>query len=52
MQVLRDVGAIEKSLRYAEFLAADKNFTTGNFLKVARVTSIDEPALAPGRFSA
>ncbi len=44
------VTVIEKTLRYADFQAADEIFSTGNFAKVAPVIRIDDRQLAPGRF--
>lgn len=48
--LLRDAGVevIEKSLHYADFLAADEIFSSGNFAKVAPVTRIDQRILEPG----
>jgi len=50
--LLRDDGVtvVEKTLRYADFLAADEIFSTGNFAKVAPVIRIDDRELKPGRF--
>jgi branched-chain amino acid aminotransferase len=42
------VNVVEKTLRYADFLAADEIFSTGNFAKVAPVIRIDERELKPG----
>jgi branched-chain amino acid aminotransferase len=42
------VTVIEKTLRYADFLAADEIFSTGNFAKVAPVIRIDDRELQPG----
>ncbi len=42
------VTVVEKTLRYADFLAADEIFSTGNFAKVAPVIRIDERELKPG----
>jgi len=44
------VTVIEKTLRYADFLAADEIFSSGNFAKVAPVIRIDERELKPGPF--
>ena len=48
--LLRDAGVevIEKSLRHADFLAADEIFSSGNFSKVAPVTRIEQRTLTPG----
>ncbi len=46
------VNVVEKTLRYADFLAADEIFSTGNFAKVAPVIRIDERELKPGPFYA
>ena len=50
ISLLRDDGVtvVEKTLRYADFLAADEIFSTGNFAKVAPVIRIDERELKPG----
>lgn len=42
------VTVVEKTLRYADFLAADEIFSTGNFAKVAPVIRIDARELQPG----
>jgi branched-chain amino acid aminotransferase len=42
------VTVVEKTLRYADFLAADEIFSTGNFAKVAPVIRIDDRELKPG----
>ncbi|MGY3427411.1 branched-subunit amino acid aminotransferase/4-amino-4-deoxychorismate lyase [Bradyrhizobium sp. F1.13.4] len=42
------VTVFEKTLRYADFLAADEIFSTGNFAKVAPVIRIDDRELKPG----
>ena len=44
------VTVVEKTLRYADFLAADEIFSTGNFAKVAPVIRIDDRELKPGPF--
>ena len=36
------VTVVEKTLRYADFLAADEIFSTGNFAKVAPIIRIDD----------
>ncbi|QGM99617.1 branched-chain amino acid aminotransferase [Methylocystis parvus] len=48
--LLRKAGVevIETSLTYADFVAADEIFSTGNFQKVAPITRIDTRELAPG----
>jgi branched-chain amino acid aminotransferase len=50
IQLLRKDGAtvVEKTLRYADFCAADEIFATGNYSKVVPVTRIEERALQPG----
>ena len=50
IKLLRAAGieVVEKTLRYADFLAADEIFSTGNFAKVAPVTRIDDRSLTPG----
>jgi branched-chain amino acid aminotransferase len=52
--LLRGDGAtvVETTLRYADFLAADEIFSTGNFAKVAPVIRIDDRELKPGPFYA
>jgi branched-chain amino acid aminotransferase len=52
--LLRGAGVtvIEKTLTYADFLAADEIFSTGNFAKVAPVIRIDDRQLQPGPFYA
>ena len=44
------VTVVEKTLRYADFLAADEIFSTGNFAKVAPIIRIDDRELTPGPF--
>lgn len=44
------VTVVEKALTYADFLAADEIFSTGNFAKVAPVIRIDDRQLQPGPF--
>jgi branched-chain amino acid aminotransferase len=44
------VTVVETSLRYADFVAADEIFSTGNFAKVAPVIRIDDRELKPGPF--
>lgn len=44
------VTVVEKTLRYADFLAADEIFSSGNFAKVAPVIRIDDRELKPGPF--
>jgi branched-chain amino acid aminotransferase len=48
--LLRGAGVmvVETRLGYADFLAADEIFSTGNFQKVAPITRIDARELAPG----
>lgn len=48
--LLRAAGAtvVEKSLSYADFLAADEIFSTGNFAKVVPITRIDDRVLPIG----
>ena len=48
--LLRDEGVevVETILTYADFLAADEIFSTGNFALIAPVTRIDQRELAPG----
>src|SRR3954447_13467268 len=46
------VTVVEKTLRYADFLAADEIFSTGNLAKVAPVIRIDDRQLTPGPFYA
>jgi branched-chain amino acid aminotransferase len=50
--LLRHAGVtvIEKSLAYADFLAADEIFSSGNFAKVSPVARIDDRTLSPGPF--
>ncbi|MBI3436706.1 MAG: branched-chain amino acid aminotransferase [Proteobacteria bacterium] len=50
--LLRADGAevIETTLRYADVLAADEVFSSGNYIKVAPVTRIEERVLQPGPF--
>jgi branched-chain amino acid aminotransferase len=54
IELLRGEGVtvIEATLQYAEFLAADEIFSTGNFAKVAPVIRIDDRQLTPGPFYA
>jgi branched-chain amino acid aminotransferase len=42
------VTVMESTLRYADFLAADEIFSTGNFAKVAPIIRIDDRRLEPG----
>jgi branched-chain amino acid aminotransferase len=44
------VSVVETTLRYADFLAADEIFSSGNFAKVAPVIRIDDRSLQPGPF--
>jgi branched-chain amino acid aminotransferase len=44
------VTVVEKTLCYADFLAADEIFSSGNFAKVAPVIRIDDRELKPGPF--
>ena len=50
ISLLREAGTpvIEACLTYADFLAADEIFSTGNFAKVAPITRIDGRELAIG----
>jgi branched-chain amino acid aminotransferase len=50
MELLRGAGkqVEERALTYADFLAADEVFTTGNYSKVAPVTRIDAQSYQPG----
>jgi branched-chain amino acid aminotransferase len=50
--LLRDdgVAVTETALCYADFLAADEIFSTGNFAKVSPVVRIDDRGLTPGPF--
>jgi branched-chain amino acid aminotransferase len=50
IQLLRKNGAtvVEKTLRYADFCAADEIFATGNYSKVVPVTRIEDRVLQPG----
>jgi branched-chain amino acid aminotransferase len=50
--LLRGAGVevVEKTLRYADFEAAEEIFTTGNYSKVAPITRIDDRHLEPGPF--
>jgi hypothetical protein len=52
IELLRGEGVtvVEASLRYADFVAADEIFSTGNFAKVTPVMRIDDRQLAPGPF--
>jgi branched-chain amino acid aminotransferase len=43
---------MEATLRYADFVAADEIFSTGNFAKVSPVIRIDDRQLMPGPFYA
>jgi hypothetical protein len=53
IELLRGDGiTVEATLRYADFLAADEIFSTGNFAKVAPVIRIDDRPLTPGPFYA
>jgi branched-chain amino acid aminotransferase len=49
IELLRGEGVtvVEATLRYADFVAADEIFSTGNF---AKVTPVDDRQLAPGPF--
>ncbi len=44
------VTVIEATLSYADFLAADEIFSSGNFAKVAPIIRIDDRKLTPGPF--
>jgi len=46
------VSVVEASLTYADFLAADEIFSSGNFAKVAPIARIDDRVLKPGPFYA
>jgi len=46
------VTVVEATLRYADFLAADEIFSSGNFANVVPVIRIDDRQLAPGPFYA
>jgi branched-chain amino acid aminotransferase len=50
IQLLRKGGAtvVEKTLRYADFCAADEIFATGNYSKVVPITRIEDRVLQPG----
>ena len=50
MALLRQDGVevVERTLRYADFAAADEIFSSGNFQKVAPVTAIDDRELGVG----
>jgi branched-chain amino acid aminotransferase len=50
IKLLRDEGIdiVESSLRYADFVAADEIFSTGNLHKVQAVMRIDDRVLQPG----
>jgi branched-chain amino acid aminotransferase len=50
IDLLRADGAtvIEATLSYADFLAADEIFSSGNFAKVAPIIRIDDRHLKPG----
>jgi branched-chain amino acid aminotransferase len=52
VKLLRDAGTtvVEKTLTYADFLAADEIFSTANFSKLSPVIRIDDRVLAPGAF--
>jgi branched-chain amino acid aminotransferase len=54
IELLRGGGVtvVEATLRYADFVAADEIFSTGNFAKVAPVIRIDDRRLTPGPFYA
>jgi branched-chain amino acid aminotransferase len=41
---------VESVLRYSDFKTASEIFSTGNFLKVAPITRIDDRNLEPGPF--
>jgi branched-chain amino acid aminotransferase len=51
IKLLRDEGVeiVETSLRYADFVAAEEIFSTGNLHKVQPVVRIDDRLLQPGR---
>jgi branched-chain amino acid aminotransferase len=42
------VAVVESALRYADFVAADEIFSTGNLHKVQAVVRIDDRVLQPG----
>jgi branched-chain amino acid aminotransferase len=50
LRLLREAGfnVIEKTLRYADFQAADEIFSTGNYTKISPITRIDKRSLEPG----
>jgi branched-chain amino acid aminotransferase len=50
IQLLRKDGGtvVEKTLRYADFCAADEIFATGNYSKVVPITRIEDRVLQPG----
>jgi branched-chain amino acid aminotransferase len=52
IKLLRDDGVtvVECTMSYAEFLAADEIFSSGNFSKVSPYTRIDDRELQPGPF--
>ena len=52
IKLLREDGVtvVERTMTYAEFLAADEIFSSGNFAKVAPVIRIDDRSLQPGPF--
>jgi branched-chain amino acid aminotransferase len=54
ISLLRNSGAtvMESTLSYADFLAADEIFSTGNFAKVAPIIRIDDRQIEPGPFYA
>jgi branched-chain amino acid aminotransferase len=50
MGLLQDAGTpvIERTLKYADFEAADEIFSTGNYSKIVPVTRVGERSLQPG----
>ena len=50
IQLLRDAGTTvhERSLKFAEVLAADEVFSTGNYGKVLPITRVEKRDLQPG----
>jgi branched-chain amino acid aminotransferase len=50
IKLLRDEGVdiVESTLRYADFVAADEIFSTGNLHKVQAIVRIDDRVLQPG----
>jgi branched-chain amino acid aminotransferase len=46
------VAVFEKTLKYADFLAADEVFYVGNFAKVAPITALDDVTFQPGSLCA